>query len=89
MVAISCWPKFQDDYLFSVCAVVGEINDKGIVAGCEGDSSTVSMLFGYIAEDTTMLMDMLLVDTEDTIMMWHGTVASKRFCQKKTVIDTA
>ena len=27
-VAISCWPKFQDDYLFSVCAVVGEINDK-------------------------------------------------------------
>ena len=84
-VAISCWPKFQDDYLFSVCAVVGEINDKGIVAGCEGDlTSTVSMLLlSYIAEDTTMLMDMLAMDTEDnSIMMWHCGPASKRFCQK-------
>ena len=43
-VAISCWPKFQDDFLYSICSVVGEINDKGVVAACEGDlTSAVSM----------------------------------------------
>lgn len=84
-VAVSCWPKFQDDYLFSVCAVVGEINDKGVVAGCEGDlTSTISMLLlSYIAEDITMLMDLSAMDTEDdSVMMWHCGPASKRFCKK-------
>ena len=84
-VAISCWPKFQDDYLFSVCAVVGELNDKGVVAGCEGDlTSTVSMLLlSYIAEDTTMLMDMSAMDTaDDSVLMWHCGPASKNFCRK-------
>ncbi len=84
-LAISCWPKFQDDYLFSVCAVVGELNDKGVVAGCEGDlTSTVSMLLlSYLADDITMLMDMSAIDTnDDSVQMWHCGPASKRFCQK-------
>ena len=85
-IAVSCWPKFQDDYLFSVCAVVGEINDKGVVCGCEGDlTSTISMLLlHYIADDITMLMDLSAMDTEDnSVMMWHCGPAAKRFCEKK------
>ena len=85
-IAVSCWPKFQDDYLFSVCAVVGEINDKGVVCGCEGDlTSTVSqLLLSYIAEDITMLMDLSAMDENDnSIMMWHCGPAAKRFCEKK------
>lgn len=84
-LAISCWPKFQDDYLFSVCSVVGELNDKGVVTGCEGDlTSTVSMLLlSYIAEDTTMLMDMSAIDQgDDSILLWHCGPASKHFCKK-------
>lgn len=83
-VAVSCWPKFQDDYLYSVCSVVGEINDKGVVCGCEGDlTSTISMLLlSYIAEDITMLMDLSAFDPEDdSIMMWHCGPAAKRFCE--------
>ena len=85
-VAISCWPKFQDDYLYSVCSVVGEINDKGVPAGCEGDlTSTVSMLLlSYIADDITMLMDMSAMDTNDnSVLLWHCGPAAKRFCEKK------
>lgn len=83
-LAISCWPKFQDDYLFSVCAVIGELNDKGVIAGCEGDlTSTVSMLLlSYIANDITMLMDLSAIDTKDnSVQMWHCGPASKRFCR--------
>ena len=43
-IAISCWPKSTDEFKYSICAVVGELNDKGIVAACEGDlTSAISM----------------------------------------------
>ncbi len=85
-LAVSCWPKFQDDYLFSVCSVVGEINDKGTPCGCEGDlTSTVSqLLLSYISDDITMLMDLSAIDeADDSVMMWHCGPAAKRFCEKK------
>ena len=84
-LAISCWPKFQDDYLFSVCSVVGELNDKGVVSGCEGDlTSAVSMLLlKYLSDDITMLMDMSAIDqNDDSVLMWHCGPASKHFCKK-------
>ncbi len=85
-LAVSCWPKFQDDYLYSVCSVVGEINDKGTPCGCEGDlTSTISqLLLSYIADDITMLMDLSAIDENDnSVLMWHCGPASKRFCEKK------
>lgn len=85
-LAVSCWPKFQSDYLFSVCSVVGEINDNGCVCGCEGDlTSTISMLLlSYIADDITMLMDLSAMDlNDDSVLMWHCGPASKRFCENK------
>ncbi len=84
-LAVSCWPKFQDDSMYSICAVVGELNDRGIVTSCEGDLvSAVSMLFlKYIADDITMLMDMSAVDIrDDTVLFWHCGPASRRFCEK-------
>jgi L-fucose isomerase-like protein len=85
-VAISCWPKFQNDYMYSVCAVVGELNDKGTIAACEGDlTSAVSMLFlKYLSDDVTTLMDLSAFDQkDDTVLMWHCGPASRRFCEKK------
>ena len=84
-LAVSCWPKFQDDYLYSVCAVVGELNDRGTVTACEGDlTSAVSMLLlKYIAGDDTMLMDLSAFDREDdTLLLWHCGPAGRRFCEK-------
>ena len=72
--------------MYSVCAVVGELNDKGTVAACEGDlTSAISMLLlKYIANDITTLMDMSAFDQkDDTVLMWHCGPASKRFCEKK------
>lgn len=84
-VAISCWPKFQDDFLYSVCAVVGELNDKGTVAACEGDlTSAISMLLlKYLSDDVTTLMDMAAFDQkDDTILLWHCGPSSCCFCEK-------
>ncbi len=84
-VAISCWPKFQDDYLYSVCSVVGEINDNGVIAACEGDlTSAVSMLLlKYLSDDITTLMDLSAFDeTDESILMWHCGPTAKRFCEE-------
>lgn len=85
-IAVSCWPKFQEDYLYSVCAVVGELNEKGVVTACEGDltSAICMLLLKYISEDETMLMDMSAFDQEDdSILFWHCGPAASRFCEKK------
>ncbi len=81
-LAISCWPKFQSDFKFSVCSVVAKLNDDGIIAACEGDlPSAISMLIlKYLAKDETMLMDFSAFDEKDeTVLMWHCGPASKRF----------
>lgn len=85
-LAISCWPKFQDEFKYSVCSVVAGLNDKGVVASCEGDVlSAISMLMlKYISDDETMLMDLSAFDRkDDTVLMWHCGPASSRFCSDK------
>jgi L-fucose isomerase-like protein len=84
-IAVSCWPKFQTDFRYSVCSVVAQLNDDGTPIACEGDIlSAVSMLaLKYIADDATMLMDLSNVDeSDDSVLMWHCGPASTRFGKK-------
>ncbi len=74
-LAVSCWPQFQEDYHFAVCAVMGYMNDLGLVAACEGDiPSAVSMLaLRYMSRDKTLtLMDLVSMDeTDESVLLWH------------------
>lgn len=84
-IAVSCWPKFQDDYKYSVCSTLGMLNDDKIVAACEGDlMSAISMLaLQEMSDDITTLMDFGAFDEKDnSILMWHCGPTSKRFCEK-------
>lgn len=84
-IAISCWPKFQDDYKYSVCSTIGMLNDDKIVAACEGDlMSAISMVaLQEMSGESTTLMDFSAFDEEDdSIMLWHCGPASKKFCQR-------
>ena len=84
-LAISCWPKFQDDYKYSVCSTIGMLNDDKIVAACEGDlMSAISMLaLQEMSGESTTLMDFSAFDEkDDSILLWHCGPSSKKFCQK-------
>ena len=85
-IAVSCWPKFQDDFQYSICSVVGQLNDEGAVVACEGDvMSAVSMLaLKYIAGgDMPMLMDMSAFDEADeSVLLWHCGPAAARYCKE-------
>ncbi|MGM9682299.1 MAG: hypothetical protein ACI3XQ_01745 [Eubacteriales bacterium] len=84
-IAVSCWPKFQNDFKYSVCSVVGQLNEEGTVMACEGDVlSAVSMLvLKYISGgEATMLMDMSAFDEkDDTVLLWHCGPAASDFCR--------
>lgn len=87
-VAISCWPKFFNDFKYSICSVIGQLNDEGTVAACEGDVlSAISMLaLRYMTDDITMLMDMTKFDeADDSVLMWHCGPAAARFGKKYTL----
>ncbi len=84
-IAVSCWPKFQDRYDYSVCSVVGQLNDDGVPTSCEGDPlSAVSMLMlREIAGEPTTLMDMSGFDTKDeSVLLWHCGPAAACFASK-------
>lgn len=84
-VAVSCWPKFQDDYKYSVCSVIGMLNDDKIVAACEGDlMSAISMLaLQEMSGDSTTLLDFSAFDERDeSILLWHCGPSSKKFCKQ-------
>ena len=84
-LAVSCWPKFQDDFKYSVCSVVAQLNDSGTPVACEGDivSAFSMLLLKYLTDDVTMLMDLSDIDENDqTVLMWHCGPAAKRFGKK-------
>lgn len=85
-IAVSCWPKFQDDFKYSICSVLGQLNDEGTVMACEGDVlSAISMLaLKYISGgDVPTLMDLSAFDEkDDTVLLWHCGPAAARYCQK-------
>ena len=84
-LAVSCWPKFQDDYKYSVCSVMGMLNDDKVVAACEGDlMSAISMLIlQEISDESTSLMDFSAFDEkDDSVLLWHCGPGSIKFCKK-------
>lgn len=74
-VAVSCWPRFQADYNFAVCSVMGHLNTFGLIASCEGDvTSAASMLaLRYMTGgEVVTLMDLVAVDEQDeSVLLWH------------------
>ena len=84
-LAISCWPKFQDDFQYSVCSVVAQLNDDGIPTAWEGDPlSAISMLvLSFLTGEPSMLMDLSAFDEQDdTVLMWHCGPASARYAKQ-------
>ena len=82
-VAVSCWPAFQDQFGFSVCAVLGQLNEEGTVAACEGDliSAVCMLALRYLSRDAVTLMDLVNFDESDeSVLLWHCGPTAKQFC---------
>lgn len=87
-LAISCWPKMQDEFNSVSCSILGKLNQNGIPAACEGDlPGAVSMLIlKYISEQTTTLMDLIAFDEKDeSVLLWHCGPTAECFANEDGV----
>ena len=91
-VAMSCWPRFRQDWGFTPCAVFGRLNENGLITACEGDVlSAVSMLLlKHAADFEPILMDLVSFDRQDdTMQLWHCGVGSCTYAKGGSIgIDT-
>lgn len=87
-LAINCWPTFQQYYNIAVCAVLGRLNYKGIVATCEADvPGAINMIMlNAISGDKSALMDLVSLDEKDnSVNLWHCGPAPMNFADKDGV----
>ena len=73
-VGIACWPHFQAAYGLTACTTLGRLNEKGLVAACEGDvPSAISMaILKSMGGGKPVLMDLSALDVEDdSMLLWH------------------
>ena len=74
-VAIRCWDELQKRYGIAPCLILGELNERGIVAACELDvNNAVMMRALYLAADCpVMLLDVNnnYGDAEDKCIFFH------------------
>ncbi|MDW7657397.1 MAG: hypothetical protein SCM11_09515 [Bacillota bacterium] len=74
-LAISCWPKMQDQFGLVTCAIMGRLNEYGIPSACEGDvPGALSQLFLFCLSGgkTTTLLDLVAFDQkDDSLQLWH------------------
>jgi L-fucose isomerase-like protein len=95
---VKCWPEFAQLHGIGVCAVLGMLNNRGIIAGCEGDVyGTVTMIAEQeIAGGLPFFCDLISVDGDgNTGVTWHCGAAPKGLCspmatpmlRKHSIID--
>jgi L-fucose isomerase-like protein len=76
-IAVRCF-DFLTDLTTSGCVALAELNDAGVVAGCEGDvASTVAMLVvRALFDQPSWMANPASIDEErDTVLLAHCTVA--------------
>ncbi len=77
-LAVSCWSRFQQVYGVAVCAALSRLNQVGVVAPCEGDVSSATMMLALNAMNGSRaaLNDLVAFDEDDrSLNLWHCGVA--------------
>lgn len=91
-LAVSCWPKVQDELQMLACSTLAKLNQSGIPSACEGDlPGAVSMLMlKYLSGDAVpTLMDLVSFDEKDeSVQLWHcGPAAECYACENGVCLE--
>ena len=91
-VAVRCWNELELAYGVAPCLILGELNERGIAAGCEVDVSNVIMMrVLYLAGNTPpMLLDInnnFGTDNNKSILFHCGPVPLSLMTGKGTTIE--
>ncbi|RRK02266.1 hypothetical protein Ga0100230_003590 [Opitutaceae bacterium TAV3] len=82
--SVKCWPEFSQIYGIYVCAIMGMLNDRAIMSGCEGDIyGTVTMIMqNELTGGLPFFCDLISIDGEgNTGVNWHCGAAPRSLCR--------
>jgi len=85
---VKCWPEFFKRNL-SVCFVISQLIDEGIMTGCEADfDGTITMLLEYyLTGKTPWLADLVHINEgNNTAIFWHCGAAPSSLASDKSEI---
>ena len=91
-LAIRCWPEFSDIYSIAPCAVIGMLNNAGIISSCEGDTYgavTMEIQKQLSGGGVPFFVDLISFDyKENTGVVWHCGAAPTCLCRdfKETIL---
>ena len=77
-LASRCWPDFFTSFGTPVCAVLGILNDLGVVSACEADAYGALSMFiaAKLTEQSVFFGDPVSLDeNENTVTFWHCGMA--------------
>ena len=91
-MTIRCWDEFQREMQISVCGVIGELNDRGIVTACELDLSNAICMkaLSCASEAPSMCLDFNNNYGEDPnkcILFHCGPICNTYMTQKGEIIE--
>ena len=85
-LAVRCWPEWGDLFGIAPCAVIGMLNDHGLLTSCEGDvTGAVSMelLRAAAGDGLPFFVDLIQFDYErNTGVVWHCGAAPSGLCRR-------
>ncbi len=88
-VSIKCWPELQALYGCSACAILSLLNDRGIVASCEGDITGLATMdiLHRLSGKTIYFGDPIGKSVDGALKMWHCGVGPLSLAKDKNEIE--
>ncbi len=91
-LAIRCWIELEQELKVAPCTILGELNDRGLVAACELDVANALTMYALrVASErpaTVLDWNNNWGEEEDKVVLFHcGPVPPSLMQQKGTVID--
>ena len=86
-LASRCWPDFFTSFGTPVCAVLGILNDLGVVSACEADAYGALSMFiaSRLAGGSVFFGDPVSLDEgENTVTFWHCGMAPCSLAREDT-----
>jgi L-fucose isomerase-like protein len=87
-LASRCWPDFFTSFGTPVCAVLGILNDLGVVSACEADAYGALSMFiaSRLAGQSVFFGDPVSLDEgENTVTFWHCGMAPCSLAREDTL----
>lgn len=90
-ISIRCWDELQKRYGIAPCLILGELNERGIAAACELDTTNAVMMraIGLAADYPVMLLDVNnnYGDDNDRVIFFHCGPAPASMMRGKGKIE--